>query len=182
MNNEDERVALQAIEFWSTVCDEEMDLKEELLEVSLAYLTRECVCMREKSVTLTQKQQAHEAGEQPERESYHFAELALADILPVLLWTLTKQEDDYDEDEWTVAMAAATCISLLAQCVGNNVIQPVVPFIETNIQNEDWRNREAAVMAFGSILDGPDPAVLTPLVDQVSWTLMLREGGIGSGD
>lgn len=112
--------------------------------------------------------QAHEAGEQPDRESYHFAELALADILPVLLWTLTKQEDDYDEDEWTVAMAAATCISLLAQCVGNNVIQFVVPFIETNIQNEDWRNREAAVMAFGSILDGPDPVVLTPLVDQVS--------------
>lgn len=69
-------------------------------------------------------------------------------------------------------MAAATCISLLAQCVGNNVIQPVVPFIESNIQSEDWRNREAAVMAFGSILDGPDPAVLTPLVDQVSWRLL----------
>lgn len=147
MNNEDERVALQAIEFWSTVCDEEIELKDELLD-------------------------AHEAGEQPDRESYHFAELALADILPVLLWTLTKQEDDYDEDEWTVAMAAATCISLLAQCVGNNVIQFVVPFIESNIQNEDWRNREAAVMAFGSILDGPDPIVLTPLVDQALPTLI----------
>ncbi|KAI8646872.1 armadillo-type protein [Parasitella parasitica] len=141
MNNQDERVALQAIEFWSTVCDEEIDLKEELIE-------------------------AHEAGEQPERESYHFAELALGDIVPVLLWTLTKQEDDYDEDEWTVAMASATCLSLLAQCTGNLIIQPVVPFIESNIQNENWRNREAAVMAFGSILDGPDPTVLTPFVEQ----------------
>lgn len=64
-------------------------------------------------------------------------------------------------------MASATCLSLLSQCVGNMVIAPVVPFIETNIQNEDWRNREAAVMAFGSILDGPAPQVLTPLVDQV---------------
>jgi importin subunit beta-1 len=108
------------------------------------------------------------AGEQPERTSYHFAELALGDILPVLLWILTKQEEDYDEDEWTVSMASATCLSLLAQCVGNAVIQPVVPFIETNIQSENWRNREAAVMAFGSILDGPDPTVLTPLVDQVT--------------
>ncbi|KAI8976845.1 armadillo-type protein [Pilobolus umbonatus] len=148
MNAEDERVALQAIEFWSTVCDEEMDLKEELLE-------------------------AHEAGEQPERTIYHFAELALGDILPVLLWILTKQEEDYDEDEWTVSMAAATCLSLLAQCVGNLVLPPLVPFIEGNIQNENWRHREAAVMAFGSILDGPDSTVLTPLVEQALPTLII---------
>ncbi|GAA5804019.1 armadillo-type protein [Helicostylum pulchrum] len=147
MNNEDDRVALQAIEFWSTVCDEEIDLKEELLE-------------------------AQEMGEQPERQTYHFAELALGDILPVLLWILTKQEEDYDEDEWTVSMASATCLSLLAQCVGNMVITPVVPFIESNIQNENWRNREAAVMAFGSIMDGPEPNVLTPLVDQALPTLI----------
>lgn len=116
---------------------------------------------------------AHEAGEQPERTSYHFSELALSDILPVLLWILTKQEEDYDEDEWTVSMAAATCLSLLAQCVGNAVIPIVVPFIESNIQNENWRNREAAVMAFGSILDGPDPIVLTPLVDQVKLLIVI---------
>ncbi|CAO3683770.1 unnamed protein product [Rhizopus microsporus] len=152
MNNEDERVALQAIEFWSTVCDEEIDIKDEVYE-------------------------AQEAGEQPERELHHFAELALPEILPNLLWLLTKQEEDYDEDEWTVAMAAATCLSLLAQCVGNLVISQVVPFIESNIRNENWRNREAAVMAFGSILDGPDANVLTPLVDQALPTLiqMMRD-------
>lgn len=35
MKNEDERVALQAIEFWSTVCDEEIELREELIDVSI---------------------------------------------------------------------------------------------------------------------------------------------------
>lgn len=104
---------------------------------------------------------------------YNFAELALSDILPVLLWLLTKQEEDQDEDEWTVSMAAATCLSLFAQCVRNLIVPLVVPFVEGNIQNNDWRYREAAVMAFGSILDGPEETYLTPLVDQVNTYLSL---------
>ncbi|CAA7258937.1 unnamed protein product [Cyclocybe aegerita] len=37
---------------------------------------------------------------------------------------------------------------------------------EVHIKSSDWHQREAAVMTFGSILEGPDPAVLTPLVNQ----------------
>lgn len=35
MKNNDDRVALQAIEFWSTVCDVEIELREELADVSI---------------------------------------------------------------------------------------------------------------------------------------------------
>ncbi|KAI7868745.1 armadillo-type protein [Spinellus fusiger] len=141
MKHDEQNVQLQAIEFWSTVCDEELAMKEDDYE-------------------------AQEAGEEPERVVHHFAERALSDILPVLLWLLTKQEEDEDEDEWTVSMAASTCLALLAQCVHNMIITPVVPFVESNIQSHDWRNREAAVMAFGSILEGPQVALLKPLVEQ----------------
>lgn len=79
---------------------------------------------------------------------------------------LTKQEEDADEDEWNVSMAAGTCLSLLAGAVQDSIVGPVIPFIEGNIKSEDWHHREAAVMAFGSILEGPDPDVLTPLVNQ----------------
>ena len=40
-------------------------------------------------------------------------------------------------------------------------------FIAQNIESQSWQNREAAVMAFGSILEGPSPENLKPLIDQV---------------
>jgi importin subunit beta-1 len=141
MNHPEDSVVLQAIEFWSTVCEEEYELSVEAAE-------------------------AQQYGELPEHESKFFARIALPEIMPVLLKLLTRQDEDADEDEWNVSMAAGTCISLLAQAVGDNIVAAAIPFIEANVKSSDWRMREAAVMTFGSILDGPDPDVLRPLVTQ----------------
>ncbi|KAF5352963.1 hypothetical protein D9758_007879 [Tetrapyrgos nigripes] len=141
MKHPDERVALQAVEFWSTVCEEETELAIEA-------------------------QEAQDYGEMPERESRYFAKIALPEIVPVLLLLLTKQEEDADEDEWNVAMAAATCLGLLSSAVVDAIVPAVIPFIEAHIKSEDWHYREAAVMTFGSILEGPDPSMLTPLAEQ----------------
>ena len=102
----------------------------------------------------------------PEVESQNFAKTALPEILPVILNLLLKQDPDADEDEWNVSMAAATCLASLAQAVGDQIVQPVVPFIEANIRAGNWHQREAAVMAFGSILDGPTSESILPLVQQ----------------
>ena len=155
MQNPEEGVALQAIEFWSTVCDEEIELALEAIE-------------------------AAEYGEPVERESKNFAKVALPEILPVLLKLLTQQDEDATDDEWNVSMAAGTCLSLLAQTVTDDIVQPIVPFVESNIRSTEWNGREAAVMAFGSILDGPDPRVLSPLVTQALPTLieMIRDPSI----
>ncbi|KAJ1664277.1 karyopherin Kap95 [Coemansia sp. RSA 1646] len=141
MKHEEEKISLQAIEFWSTVCDEEIELQIE-------------------------EDEANEFERPFERHNYRFAKTALPQVLPTLLFLLTKQDEDADEDEWNVSMAAATCLSLLAQTIGNDIVAPVIPFVEQNIRNPDWHYREAAVMSFGSILEGPDSAVLTPLVSQ----------------
>ena len=102
----------------------------------------------------------------PENESKFFAKVALPEIIPVLLVLLTRQDEDADEDEWNVSMSAGTCLALLAGAVQDAIVPAVIPFIEANIKAPDWHLREAAVMTFGSILEGPDPNVLTPLVDQ----------------
>ncbi|KAL1412700.1 karyopherin Kap95 [Vanrija albida] len=147
MKNPEERVALQAIEFWSTVCEEEIEIGIEAQE-ALSY------------------------GEEPAIESKHFAKMALNEILPVLLELLSQQEEDADEDEWTKSMAAASCLELLARNVGDAIVQPVVPFVEAGIRRPEWQHREAAVMAFGSILDGPDSTTLAPLVTQALGALI----------
>ncbi len=69
-------------------------------------------------------------------------------------------------------MAAGTCLSLLSGAVQDAIVPAVLPFIEANITNQDWHHREAAVMAFGSVLEGPDPSVLTPLAEQALPTLI----------
>lgn len=121
---------------------------------------------------LTPRPQAAEYGDRPEMESKHFARTALPEILPVMLQLLLKQDEDADDDEWNIAMAAGACLGLLANVVSDTIVQPVIPFIESNIRAEDWHHREAAVMAFGAILDGPDQAKLTPLVQQALPTLI----------
>jgi importin subunit beta-1 len=141
MKHENEKVALQAIEFWSTVCDEEIEIQAE-------------------------NEEWMDGDDENPRKSHQFALKAVGELVPVLLWLLTKREEDDDEDEWNLPMAAATCLSLLANCVGDLIVQPVIPFVEQNIQSPDWRFREAAVMVFGSILEGPKPELLQPLVQQ----------------
>lgn len=158
MKSPEEKVALQAIEFWSTVCEEESELLIEAAEVR----DMENSFNKPSSILL----QAAEYGEVPENESRFFAKIALNEITPVLLGLLTQQDEDADEDEWNVSMAAGTCLALLASAVQDGIVQVVIPFIEANIRATDWHQREAAVMTFGSILDGPDPSVLTPLVNQ----------------
>ncbi|KAK2722426.1 hypothetical protein QYM36_002833 [Artemia franciscana] len=141
MKSDIDEIALQGIEFWSNVCDEEIDL-------------------------VVEAQEAEEMGRTPERTSRYYALGALQYILPVLLHLLTKQEDSDDDEDWNPCKAAGVCLMLLAQCCGDNVVGPVLNFVKENIKSPNWRCRDAAVMAFGSVLEGPNVENLQPIVEQ----------------
>jgi importin subunit beta-1 len=66
MRSDSDEVALQGIEFWSNVCDEEVDLAIELSE-------------------------AQELGRPPQRTSRFYAKGGLQFLVPLLLEALTKQ-------------------------------------------------------------------------------------------
>lgn len=142
MKSSEDDIALQAIEFWSTVCDEEQDLAIEAAE-------------------------AMESGRPPAQNSYHYARGALQFLVPILLLTLAKQEEFDDEDDWNPCKAAGVCISLMANSTDDAIIPHVIPFVKEHLDNLDWRFRDAAVMALGSIMEGPDPDQLAPHVADV---------------
>ncbi|KAJ0961102.1 hypothetical protein J5N97_000917 [Dioscorea zingiberensis] len=140
VREDEEPVALQAVEFWSSICDEEIDILDEYGGDFSADSGAPC---------------------------FYFIKQALPALVPMLLETLLKQEEDQDQDEgaWNIAMAGCTCLGLVARTVGDDIVPLVMPFIEENITKPDWRKREAATYAFGSILEGPSPDKLMPIVD-----------------
>lgn len=85
---------------------------------------------------------------------------------------LLSQEEYDDEDDWNPCKAASVCLSLMANCCENDIVRHVIPFVKDHVKNPDWKFRDAAIMAFGSILEGPDPKALTPLVQQVGQKLL----------
>ncbi|KAJ3009254.1 karyopherin beta [Thoreauomyces humboldtii] len=141
MKHKEEAIALQAVEFWSTICEVEADILAEG-EVEEGEL------------------------DEPPRKNFGFGFAAVLELSEALWWLMTKKEEDDDEDDWNISMAASTCLALLASCSQDAVVQPVLTFVQTHIQSTDWRYREASVMAFGAILDGPNPEVLGPVVSQ----------------
>lgn len=142
MNSKNDDIALQGIEFWSNVCDEEIQLISEAAE-------------------------AQELGQQPERESKQYAARALQFLVPILVELLATQDESDDSEDWKPCKSAGVCLMLLANCCENAVVGHVLPYIEQNVQSEDWRRRDAAIMTFGSILDGPDQSTLQPIAVRV---------------
>ncbi|EGV60888.1 karyopherin Kap95 [Yamadazyma tenuis] len=149
MRSPNERVACMAIEFWSSVCEEELDYSMQKSEFG------------EDGLNLV---------------SYNFALIALNEVYPTLLTLLTRQNEDPEDDDWSVAMAAGACVQLFAQNTGNYIIESTLNFVDSNIGSENWREREAAMMAFGSVLDGPDVEQLqVPIMNALPSILALTK-------
>lgn len=139
MKSEDENVSLQGIEFWATVCEEEIDLELDASEVP--------------------------AGEAPPASSHRYSQGALPYITPILLELMARQEESDDSEEWNVSKAASVCLSLAASATHDEILKHVVTFVQTHVQNPAWQYRDAAIMAFGSVLEGPSEESLSPLVE-----------------
>ncbi len=100
------------------------------------------------------------------RPHFNFARVAAREVVPVLLDLLAQQDEDPSDEDYNVSRAAYQCLQLYAQTVGGDLIQIVLGFVEQNLRHTDWHWRDAAVSAFGAIMEGPDEKMLDPLIKQ----------------
>ena len=73
---------------------------------------------------------------------------------------------DVEDDPWNISMSGATCLQLIANTVEDDIVPRIMPFVQQHITSENWRYREAATMAFSSILEGPSDDAIGPYVNQ----------------
>lgn len=103
----------------------------------------------------------------PERRPFfNFSRIAAREVVPVLLELLARQDEDAGDEDYNISRAAYQCLQLYSQTVGGDLIQIVLGFVEQNLRHADWRWRDAAVSAFGAIMEGPDEKMLEPLIKQ----------------
>eukprot|EP01038_Epipyxis_sp_PR26KG_P008524 gene8524-11521_t len=139
IKTDEAEVGIHAIEFWSTICESEHG----------------------KIVDLEDGASAEDVG-----VFLRIIEQASKQIVPLMLDCMTKQDEDDEENEWNISSAAAVCIEGISKVTTDGVVDLVLPFITQNINNPNWRLKDAAVAAFGTILDGPSDEKLKPLVFQ----------------
>jgi importin subunit beta-1 len=140
-SSNDNDVKVAAIEFWSTVALQEQTLIDE-------------------------ERDYEDSGLQLDRQAcprYVFS--ALERLVPLLLQTLTQQAEDLDDDDHqTLQTYGGVCLESLSATVEGDIVKYIVPFVESNIQNENWRLRDAAIVAFTCMLDGPSTDVVGSVI------------------
>ncbi|KAF7041451.1 hypothetical protein CFC21_051246 [Triticum aestivum] len=130
-----ETVALECIEFWSTICGEVIELRERKKRFAHAIPSADC----------------------------HFTEKPLCLLVPLLLQTLSLHQER-DVDELNIFMSAVACLGLVARTIGDAVVPLAMQFVEGNIKVADWRSRKTAISVLGVMLEGPSIEKLAPVV------------------
>ncbi|PIO62384.1 Importin-beta protein, partial [Teladorsagia circumcincta] len=99
---------------------------------------------------------AAENNRVPEQVSRHYAKGAVSHICPLMLEILTHQDENDDDDDWTPSKAAGVCIMLMAQCVGDTILESVMPFLK-HFSSTDWKYkvtiRDTAAWTIGRVLE-----------------------------
>ncbi|KAJ3449681.1 importin subunit beta-1 [Anaeramoeba flamelloides] len=126
-----ENVILQAIEFWSTICEEEISISEE-------------------------NEKVKEFGGEIEQVSKGYISTVSETLLPEMCNLFIKQPDFSEEEEgvWNIEKATIVCLTIFSTIIGDQIFTILANFINDNLISDEWNKKDAAILTLGSIIEG----------------------------
>ena len=113
IQNSTEPVAMQAIEFWNTLCETETEIMYDQQE-----------------------------GKSVDQNFKQYIRSNIAQLLPVIYSAMCRQSDDEDPDGNGISDIASVCMELCSSAIGDQILQiPNMKQVIENITNAEWRAR-----------------------------------------
>lgn len=75
-------------------------------------------------------------------------------------------KDENDSQEWTVCLAATCALENMALVMKDEILSPVLHFIQPKLASNLWVDKYVGILAFGAILEGPSPATIISNISQ----------------
>ncbi|KAG4304337.1 hypothetical protein PORY_002312 [Pneumocystis oryctolagi] len=172
-SDSEEHVALEACEFWLAVA-EQPELQrplEQYLDRIVPTLLKGMVYSEASILTLEGDEDDAHIADKPEdikpqhanakiHENKHIYDNSSQKV-PKLESDSDFDEDDYDyesDDEaysqWNLRKCSAAAFDVLSTIYHNKLLEISMPYLRQNIFNEDWKIREAGVLALGALAEG----------------------------
>mmetsp|Transcript_6657 Transcript_6657/g.13455 ORF Transcript_6657/g.13455 Transcript_6657/m.13455 type:complete len:914 (+) Transcript_6657:471-3212(+) len=148
-NVDEERVAMQALNFWSEMAFEEAE-----------------------------RRLGDQNSEDPSSVYLGFVDTVKEPLCKLVLeFALLQQDEEPDEDESsdnTLYGAAEHCFVNLSSCLGQAIIPYTINFTSQNVVSPDWRRRQAAIFAFGAILRDASSHEMSSPINEIMPVLVQR--------
>ena len=66
------------------------------------------------------------------------------------------EEDDYQEEDavWTLRKSAAAGLDMISNILGDDILPILLPSVQVQLQDSNWKSREAAILALGAVSNG----------------------------
>lgn len=198
-NNEDPELAVEAAEFWLTICDRATLRQAFAPHVSkvIPVLLQSLVYDEDDAAILAG---GHDDAEEEDKEqdikpsfTNTKASRVVADVDDKAKRRQQEEgadqdalsegeieEDDEDylenpEEDWTVRKCSAAALDNFALHFHEPVFAAVLPYLKNNLQHPTWTYRESAVLALGAIADGCMDNITPHLPDLVPYLITLLE-------
>jgi transportin-1 len=63
-------------------------------------------------------------------------------------------EDEEEANQWNIRKCSASTIDVMASVYGDDLLLTLLPLVNEQLFHQDWKRREAGILALGAIAEG----------------------------